>query len=89
MELKLFGAFRKYADASSARASIELLIPEGCEVSELRVRLRAYLENAHPDFRDSELLDECAFATESRVLLPNEIVPSGQTIAILPPVCGG
>jgi molybdopterin converting factor small subunit len=89
MELKLFGAFRKYADANGARASIELLIPEGCDVAELRARLCAHFVMTHPDFRDSQLLDECAFATESRVLLANEMVPSGQTIALLPPVCGG
>jgi hypothetical protein len=65
MELKLFGAFRKYAEASSARASIELLIPEGCEVSELRVRLRAYLENAHPAARPND----CNFTAGLRWLI--------------------
>ena len=88
MRVKLFGALRKYANAEGP-ASVEFDVPRSCDASELRNRLSRHLAATHPGFNDAGLLSECAVATESRVLQPDEIVPENETLAILPPVCGG
>jgi molybdopterin converting factor small subunit len=85
LTLKLFGALRKYGSDSS----VTLQLKNGSSISDLKKVLAVKLQELHPDFFDSAILDECAFATEDRVLLAQELVPQTPYIAVLPPVCGG
>ena len=85
LTLKLFGALRKYGNHSS----VTLKLKEGSSVLDLKIELAAKLKELHPEFFDSAILEECAFATEERVLQAQELIPQSPYIAVLPPVCGG
>jgi molybdopterin converting factor small subunit len=85
LNLKLFGMLRKY----SVDSSMTVLIPTVCTVLELKNRLNEQLKMLHPDSFDLNLLDECAFATNDKILNSDETLPAVEFIAVLPPVCGG
>ena len=85
LNLKLFGALRKYG----VDAKLELSVPSVCTIGDLQHHLAEHLTKTHSDFVGPELLDECAFANEDRILLRDEMVPLNGFVAVLPPVCGG
>ena len=77
VKIQLFGAFRKYGDG----VALELPLSAPCSLTVLKELLSAYL--------DKELLNESAFGTAAAILDDNALILPGQTIAVLPPVCGG
>lgn len=77
IRVKLFGAFRSQWSAGV----LELPFAEPCTLSALRAALAERL--------DPELLRVSAFGTDSEILGENARVHPGQTVALLPPVCGG
>lgn len=87
VELRLFGAFRKYSEDSS----ISIEIPQkNCRVSALKEGIASELVRRRPDLKDSnKLVFESALANEKEVLRDNDEIQSSCTLAILPPVCGG
>ena len=85
VNLKLFGVMRKYSSAPL----LQIELPQTCPVSDLPIFLAEKLRSLHPGFQDIELIHDCAFATEDRILGKHELVPTVAFIAVLPPVCGG
>jgi len=84
VELKMFGAFRAFEPAPH----IELELPDGACVADLRHALREYGARQWPGFK-AGLLDATAFASETRVLRDAEALPADGRMAVLPPVSGG
>lgn len=84
VHLSLYGAFRQYEPAGS----IELQLPDGADIAQLRDALSRYADEHWPQFRPG-LLASSAFASETSVLRDREAVPADGQVAILPPVSGG
>lgn len=85
IELRLFGAFRKYSES----ASIAIEIPNKCSVSSLKESIAMELMRRRPDLDESRLVFESALANEKEILRDHEDIQSSCSLAILPPVCGG
>ncbi len=86
VQVRLFGAFRNFSnDSPSMTLSFpDSSAPTGFSVSEIKDALSLKLGH------DAQaLIQDSVLATEDRVLLPEDRVPSGSKLAILPPVCGG
>ena len=81
VEVKLFGAFRQY----SPDKAIVVNLPEEASVAKLR---QAFSEQLGDD-NARALLRSSAFATDEAVLEESDPVPTGRSLSILPPVCGG
>ncbi|MFC0677939.1 MoaD/ThiS family protein [Lysobacter korlensis] len=84
VHLSLYGAFRQYEPAGA----IELQLPDGADIAQLRDALSRYASEHWPDFR-SGLLTSSAFASEASILRDREAVPPDGRVAVLPPVSGG
>lgn len=82
--IALFGALREAA----AGDTLELEVPEGSTMAELRELLVAHLA-AHAPKVSASLVRRCAFATDEEILHNHRTVPAGATLAVLPPVSGG
>ncbi len=82
--IALFGALRE-ADASGA---VELEVPAGSTIAELRELLVTHLA-AHAPLVSAGLVRRCAFATDEEILHNHRPVPEGVALAVLPPVSGG
>ena len=85
LPIRLFGAFRKYADGSE----LELELPEECNLASLKKALAAHLAELDPNFSDHALILDSAFADEKNILTEQDMIVRGTKLAILPPVCGG
>lgn len=81
IDIELFGRFRDFGNGRT----MTVRLAEAATVAELRTAFGAQLG----DNSARALLRTSAFATDERVLDDAEPVPSGRTLAILPPVCGG
>lgn len=82
IHLAVFGAFRAYAESGT----IELLLPEGAAVTELRAALVEAL-SGHPT---AAALVECSVFADSDDILAEADKLDGRTgLAVLPPVSGG
>ncbi|MEN1959320.1 MoaD/ThiS family protein [Luteimonas sp. MJ246] len=84
VQLSLFGAFRAHDPA----AQVELEVPDGARVSDLREALEQHAREHWPAFRP-ELLKASAFASERTVMRDAEALVHGVAMAVLPPVSGG
>lgn len=84
VELSLFGAFK----AHDPGARIELEVPEGARVADLREALDRHAREHWPSYRP-ELLKVSAFASETAVMRDAEALVPGVAMAVLPPVSGG
>jgi sulfur-carrier protein len=82
--VNLFGAFRDYV----ADARVELELPDGATIADLRSALDAH-GRAHWSGYRPELLRVSAFASEAEVLRDRDPLPADGRLAILPPVSGG
>jgi molybdopterin converting factor small subunit len=85
IQIKLFGAFRKYSDQGEITVATETALTLGQVKSELLERLSA--NRTSEEIKN--LLSQSAIATDRRVLEESELVLPGMNLAILPPVCGG
>jgi len=84
IELRLFGAFRDY-DSS---ACIQVEVPDGARVADVRAALDAYGRARWPGFQPA-LLQRSALASDDAVLRDHEAIPADGRMAVLPPVSGG
>lgn len=84
LEIKLFGAFRKF---QSTPVSLE--VAAGSTATEVKAALWAHLQARHPGVADASLLAASALSTDRQVLAENDTLNQSQSLAILPPVCGG
>lgn len=83
LEVRLFGGFRQFIQAGTLAVDAT----EVQTVSDLRRQLERALGN---DDNALMLLKASAFATDRRVLEDEaEPVPEGESLSLLPPVCGG
>ncbi|MDN5863677.1 MAG: MoaD/ThiS family protein [Gammaproteobacteria bacterium] len=80
----LHGALRE-ADPAGR---IELDVPAGCSIGELRERLVAHVREHAPGVGE-DLLRRSAFGTRETILHDHEPVPEDGELAVLPPVGGG
>jgi molybdopterin converting factor small subunit len=93
LKVRLFGAFRNYADTPE----VECALPSHATQATLKMELERLLSATHhshagPDeqrSRLSRLLAESALADEEKVLSETDPLRDGMRLAILPPVCGG
>ncbi|NJM09501.1 MAG: hypothetical protein HC883_00950 [Bdellovibrionaceae bacterium] len=85
IEIRLFGAFRKYVPAGR----IKLQIDRQYTALELKGKIQEALQAQIPDYTEQSLVFESALATEDEVLSEEAIVNEKCNLALLPPVCGG
>jgi molybdopterin synthase sulfur carrier subunit len=88
VEVRLFGAFRKYANGSE----VSLEVPRGTTVSALRKHLGEALRRGAASFADQPLLDASVLADDEEILDDAQPLGGGGDrifLAVLPPVCGG
>ncbi|MBN8531483.1 MAG: hypothetical protein J0L97_06440 [Alphaproteobacteria bacterium] len=85
LTIDLFGAFRAY----SAGAPLNLNVPPGITVSEVKKRIGEALLSRHSGFDRHSLVAESALADEKQVLAEDDVVTRDVSLALLPPVCGG
>lgn len=84
VRIKMFGAFRVYVQDPF----IELKIPYGITISELKKLLAEIMKQTHEDF-DDQLIQDSVIASQDTILLETAILRETSDLAILPPVCGG
>ena len=84
LSIKMFGAFRKYHPGK-----LDVRVPEGSTVAEVKSAMVEALRQVHPEFSDDDLVSKSVLADNQRVLDANERMTAPSTLAILPPVCGG
>ncbi len=79
VRVNFFGAFRKYGDHAT------LSLPVGSSIEELKILLAKQLSEKI----DSHLIHDSAIACNDTIVAADYRVQPGETISILPPVCGG
>lgn len=84
IDLKLFAAFQDLEPAGR----IELELPDGALVADLRVAVDTYGRQHWPKFRPG-LLKASAFASETTLVRDRDAIPADGKMALLPPVNGG
>jgi len=84
VRIALYGALRE-ADASGY---VELEVPAGSSIAELRELLVAHLAGHAPAI-PANLVRRSAFASAEEILHSHRTVPEGIELAVLPPVSGG
>lgn len=84
LRVKLFGAFRKYHTGT-----LSFSVADGASITEVKEQIAQTLRDLVPGFRDDELIEKSALATNRRVLTNGDCVEESMDLAILPPVCGG
>jgi molybdopterin converting factor small subunit len=80
IQLRLFGAFRRFGDGSV----LSVPLRAGSGISDLRGALAELLGGQH-----SGLIADSSFADESAILSDDSVFDRDCTVAVLPPVCGG
>ena len=85
LEVKMFGAFREWAPSGVLTVKVT---PE-MTLEQFRRCFIESLKQKEPSFQEETLVFESAFATDDTILTDTDIVSSYQTLAVLPPVCGG
>ena len=83
VKINFYGAFRKYGDHDT------ISLPIGSSVDDLKSLLAKHLNKKVPDFSDSQLIRDSAIACNDTIVGPQYKVQRGETVSILPPVCGG
>ena len=85
IEVKLFGAFRKYIP----QGTVNIDIDKPCTVTEFKNIFFQQIIKINPDFVDIDLVCESALANEQQILEENANIEGNLKLAFLPPVCGG
>lgn len=85
IEIKLFGAFRKYVPTGK----IKLPIDRPYTALQLKNKIHKALQEQIPNYAEPNLVFESALATEVEVLSEETVVSEMSHLALLPPVCGG
>jgi len=84
IRIALYGVLRE-ADASG---HVELDVPAGSSIAELRERFAAHLAEHAPAI-PAGLVRRSAFASAEEILHNYRTVPEGAELVVLPPVSGG
>lgn len=95
VEIKLFGAFRKYQKGS---ATVSLTLEPPLSVDQVKSALSSYLsQQAHTATSGAstskqeihQLVLDSALANDTEILTKDVMVDQSCRLSILPPVCGG
>ena len=84
VRIALYGALRE----ADPRGYLELDVPRGGTIADLRERLAAHLRE-HAPAVNAGLVRISAFANAEEILHGHREVPEGEELAVLPPVSGG
>jgi molybdopterin converting factor small subunit len=84
VRIALYGALRE----ADPRGYLELDVPAGSTIAELREHLAAHLREYAPAV-NAGLVRISAFANAEEILHGHREVPEGEELAVLPPVSGG
>ena len=84
--VRLFGRFRKYVGTDT---HIEIELNDEMPVGEVKALIGEALRHRNSEFADDQLLADSVLADQHKVFTPEDRVPVGREVAILPPVCGG
>jgi molybdopterin converting factor small subunit len=84
IRIALYGALRE----ADPRGWLELDVPPGSSIAELRELLAAHLRERAPQV-NAGLVRISAFASAEEILHNHREVPEGVELAVLPPVSGG
>lgn len=76
VNIKLFGAFRKFGE------SIAISVSTGSKVSEVKAALQEKLNG-------EGLVSDSVLANDNAILRDHDVLDSDTELSILPPVCGG
>lgn len=82
--IALYGALRE----ADPRGYVELDVPPGSTIADLRELLAAYLHDHAPAI-SAGLVRRSAFASTEEILHNHRSVPEGVALAVMPPVSGG
>ncbi len=85
IEVKLFGAFRKYIPSGV----LKVQAPDSITAAQMKELIKEVLQKEAPTLSQSDLVHESALATETEVLAEDEWIRNRNNLALLPPVCGG
>lgn len=86
MTVKLFGAFRDVVPAGQIHLNTALPV----STKELKIQLaQSFRANPRTNLDLQALLTKSVLATETRVLAAEDLIEVPETLALLPPVCGG
>jgi molybdopterin converting factor small subunit len=78
VNIRLFGAFRKYGEVAVLEA------PAGVGLDELKELLSTWIGGM-----EAPLVADSVFADEKEVLAAGVVIEKDASLAVLPPVCGG
>jgi molybdopterin converting factor small subunit len=78
VNIRLFGAFRKYGEVAVLEA------PAGVGINELKELLSNWIGGM-----ERSLVAGSVFANENEVLSAGAVIEKDADLAVLPPVCGG
>jgi len=78
IDVRLFGAFRKYGE------NISLSVPSGSSMQEIKNKLAEELS-----LTEMDLINDSAMANDNEIIGSDFIFTQDSELAILPPVCGG
>lgn len=84
LDVQLFGELKSF----SQNQTVKITLPQGGDIK----LLRQAIINQHPVHDQTKfinILNHCAFATETTILDSTAIFENDMKIAVLPPVCGG
>ncbi|WP_297921059.1 MoaD/ThiS family protein [Metallibacterium sp.] len=84
IRIALYGALRE----ADSRGHVELGVPLGSTIAELRDLLAAHLHEHAPAI-PAGLVRRSVFASAEEILRNHRKVPEGVELAVLPPVSGG
>lgn len=85
IRLQLFGAMRQFFD----HRELSIKLPINARVSDLRSHLKVISQNHASHQKMLEIISSSAFADDKSVLKENDQINPRNSLAILPPVCGG
>ena len=85
IEVKLFGAFKKYIP----NGKIQIQVQTGTPISELKNIIEKEIKKQAPQFSDHHLILESALANAEEILSEAAVITNETALAYLPPVCGG
>lgn len=85
IEIKLFGAFRKYVP--SGKICLQLEGPSTARTLKEQIQEKILAQSSN--YKGQNLVFESALATESAILSEEDLVDDKSSLALLPPVCGG
>ncbi|HLB59065.1 MAG TPA: MoaD/ThiS family protein [Bdellovibrionota bacterium] len=85
IRLQLFGAIRHFFD----HRELSIKLPINSRVSDLRSHLKAISQNHASHQKMQEVISSSVFADDRSVLKESDQINPKNSLAILPPVCGG